>query len=304
MNLFKNSIRQYSKTFTVAGLASIGISHGAYASTAGGSLELAWQTAKIFKTPESVAYDKRTGLLFVSNIDGAPNEKDGNGFISVLDNNGKMVQLKWVEGLSAPKGLAIVGNKLYVSDIDELVEIDIDRGKVLNRFQGQDAKFLNDVAADDKGNIYVSDMVANVIYRLKDNAFKKWVSGEGLENPNGLLVKEDQLLVASWGKMVDGFKTDVPGHMKTISLDDKTVNSLGDGSPTGNLDGLTFNGKNGFFVTDWMSGGLFEITAEGQAAKVLNLPQGSADHEYIEGKQLILIPMMMEGKVLAYKVKS
>ncbi len=303
MKRFKNSIRHYSYTLLVGGLVCFSMSVVVHANEAKNKLTLVWQTPQLFKQPESVVFDKRTGLLFVSNIDGAPNEKDGQGFISILDRNGKVLQLEWVVGLNAPKGLAVVGSKLYVSDIDQLVEIDIDRGKVLNRFQGKDAKFLNDVTADDQGNVYVSDMLANAIYRLKGNVFDVLMSDESLENPNGLLVKDDQLLIASWGVMTDGFNTGVAGHLKTISLKTKAINSLGDGTPTGNLDGLTLNGENGFFATDWMSGGLFSITAEGQVTKVLDLPQGSADHAFIEDKQLILIPMMMEGKVLAYKVK-
>ncbi|MBA7587330.1 hypothetical protein ES708_29356 [subsurface metagenome] len=39
-----------------------------------------WSTRKVFKTPESVLYDKKCNIIYVSNINGGPNEKN-NGFI-------------------------------------------------------------------------------------------------------------------------------------------------------------------------------------------------------------------------------
>jgi len=265
--------------------------------------ESTWQTAAVFKTPESVVFDKRTGLLFVSNINGAPNERDGNGFISTVSTDGDVIQLEWVGNLSAPKGLTVVGKKLYVSDINQLVEIDIDRGKILKRYQGAGAQFLNDVVADQKGNVYVSDMATNIIYRLNEGVFEPWLSGEQLENPNGLLVQGDKMVIASWGKMTDGFNTKVPGHLKIVSLKDKSLSSLGDASPTGNLDGLTSDGNGGYYVTDWMKGGLLQINSSGESAEVIGLNQGSADHAYIEESKLLLIPMMMDGYLLAYTVR-
>jgi len=61
------------------------------------------------------------------------------------------------------------GNKLYVSDITDLVEIDIASGKIIKRFNGPGSSFLNDVVADNLGNIYVSDTGTNTIYKLDTN---------------------------------------------------------------------------------------------------------------------------------------
>ena len=59
---------------------------------------LLWEVSDNFKNPESVVFDKRTKLLFVSNVNGAPNEFDGNGYISILSAKGKMITANWVEG--------------------------------------------------------------------------------------------------------------------------------------------------------------------------------------------------------------
>ena len=63
------------------------------------------------------------------------------------------------------------------------------------------------------------------------------------------------------------------------------------------------DGEGGYLVTDWLSGGLYTFDADGKAEMIMDLNQGSADHEYVEGEKLVLIPMMMDGTVAAYKVE-
>ena len=42
-----------------------------------------WETAPVFKVPESVCY-AGGNLLYVANINGKPTDKDGNGYISMI----------------------------------------------------------------------------------------------------------------------------------------------------------------------------------------------------------------------------
>ena len=266
------------------------------------TLEPLWQTDR-FNGPESVIYDERTQLLFVSNVNGAPNEKNGQGFISIMSVEGKVLQKQWVKGLHAPKGLAIVGNLLYVADIDQLVEIDINHGRIIKRHVAPQAIFLNDVVANINGDVYVSDMLTQSIYQLASGQFSLWLKDDALESPNGLYIEDGQLVVGSWGNMTDGFSTEIAGHLKTVSLDTKAITSLGNGSPVGNLDGVESDGKGNFYVTDWLSGGLHLINKQGNAKKIIALPQGSADLDVVLEKNLLIIPMMMDGNVFAYRIQ-
>ena len=123
-----------------------------------------WETLDDSKNPESVIYAPKQNILFVSNVDGKPDQKDQNGFISTVSpSNGSIVELNWITGLNAPKGMAVNNNnnnsRLYVSDITDLVEIDIASGKIIKRFNAPGSAFLNDVALDNQGNIYVSDTI-------------------------------------------------------------------------------------------------------------------------------------------------
>jgi hypothetical protein len=104
--------------------------------------------------------------------------------------------------------------------------------------------------------------------------------------------------------MTDGFATEIPGHLKRISIENKTIKSIGDGSSVGNLDGVESDGGEGFYVTDWINGKLIHIKNTGEVTELLDLPKGSADHEVITKKGLIFIPLMMDNKLLSYTVSD
>jgi sugar lactone lactonase YvrE len=192
---------------------------------------------------------------------------------------------------------------LYVADIDRLIAIDVEEGAIAETYEAQGAQFLNDVTADDQGRVYVSDMMANAIWRLDGDQFELWVEDEALEQPNGLLAEDDRIVVGSWGVMTDGFATQIPGHLKTVDLESGEVASLGDGTPVGNLDGVEPDGDGGYLVTDWMAGALLRIDPEGKFEQLLDLNQGSANHTWLEDQRLVVIPMMSDGQLLAYRIE-
>jgi sugar lactone lactonase YvrE len=262
----------------------------------------AWQATGL-DGPESAVLDAAAGVLYVSNVNGEAAAADGNGYISKLSLKGEVQDKEWVTGLNAPKGLALHDGKLYVSDIDELVVIDTASGEITGRHKAQGATFLNDVTAHEDGRVFVSDMMQNQIWKLEGDQFEMWLQDAALENPNGLLAESDRLVVGAWGKPKEDFSTDVPGHLKAIDYQSKEITSIGPGDPIGNLDGVEPDGQGGYLVTDWFSGGLYQISDDGKAELLMDLNQGSADHEFVEDENLAVIPMMMDGTVNAYKVQ-
>ena len=199
--------------------------------------KLLWET-KGLAQPELVVVDPATGAIYVSNIVGAVMQKDGNGFIAKLNGDGKVVTRQWVKGSYSPTGLALHDRTLYVADVDQLVEINAASGEIVKRYPAKGATFLNDVAIDPDGTVYVSDTPSNTIWRLKDGSFEPWLADDKLNGPNGLLVQGDTLVVASLGKIPGvGQKQELAG-LSLISLKDQSVTKLGDGWPIGNLDGL------------------------------------------------------------------
>jgi sugar lactone lactonase YvrE len=226
--------------------------------------------------------------------------------------------LNWITGLDAPKGMAIYNNsKLYVSDITDLVEIEIANGKITNRYNAPGSKFLNDVAVDNQGNIYVSDTDTNSIYILDRNLINNnnnisaslqiWLQSPKLDAPNGLYFndKNNKLIVASDG--ADPKK--MGGSIKVINLQNRTISNLGkEGttSPIGILDGIELDTTTGkyYYVTDNPAGKVYIVNADGTGyGTLIDLgKQGSADLAFVLGQNMIIIPIMQDNKLVAYKL--
>jgi sugar lactone lactonase YvrE len=289
-------------------------------------IEKVWETPAEFKTPESVIYAPNENMLFVSNIDGQPDGKDNQGFISkVSPLNGSIIMLNWVTGLNAPKGMTIINNNnttnnntfLYVSDITDLVEIDVNSGKIINRYNAPGSTFLNDVASDNQGYVYVSDTVTNTIYRLDsknlgDNStnnnsnasLQAWLQTPELNGPNGLYVdnSNNKLIVASLGAF-----SNPAGSIKVVDLQNRTVRGLGNEGtavPIGGLDGIEADSTGRYYyVTDNAGGKLYVVNSNGTGYETLDLQnQGTADLGVILDENLIIIPMMQDNKLEAYRI--
>jgi sugar lactone lactonase YvrE len=270
-------------------------------STAAAEPKLLWE-AKGLAQPESVVHDPVTDVLYVSNINGAVMQKDGNGFIARLKPDGTILERQWVKGLNAPTGLALSERKLYVADVDELVEISAASGRVAKRYKAPSAIFLNDVAVGEDGTVYASDTPMNTIWRLKDGTFEPWLTNDDLNGPNGLLIQGDKLIVASFGKMPsEGQKQELAGLL-SVSLEDQAVTAIGKGEAVGNLDGIEPLAPGVYLVTDWAGGALYRIDGKGKADQVINLNQGSADLTLSPDKKTVLIPMMLDNTLAAYKL--
>ena len=273
-----------------------------FSATAEAAPKLLWET-KGLAQPELVVVDPTTGAIYVSNIAGAIMQKDGNGFIAKLNSDGKIVTREWVKGLDAPTGLALHDRTLYVADIDQLVEINAASGEIVKRYPANGAIFLNDVAVDADGTVYASDTPTNTIWRLKDGSFEPWLANDSLNGPNGLLVQGDALIVASLGKIPSvGQKPELAG-LSQISLKDQSISKIGKGEPIGNLDGLEPFPLGGYLVTDWAKGALYRVDAKGKVEMLLDLNQGSADLTYLPDKKLVLIPMMLDNSLVAYRLE-
>jgi hypothetical protein len=259
-----------------------------------------WTDTDGIQTPESVYYDSASGFIYSSQIAGAPDQKDGKGWITKLDANGKVVKADWATGLNAPKGLRAANGMLWTADLTEVIGIDLASGAIKTRINIPDAKFLNDVAAGADGTVYVSDMIGNRIYAVKDGKASVFLVGEELEHPNGLLVEGNTLVVGGWGSEPKAdFSTDVPGHLFTIDLKTKQK-ALITPQPLGNLDGVESDGKGGYVVTDYLKGQVIRVSAGGEAKTVGQFMPGTADIGFMAEHNMVIVPHMNENKVAAY----
>src|SRR6478735_3939449 len=94
-----------------------------------------WESEAALKVPESVRFDAKRKVLYVSNIDGEPWVADGKGSIAKLGLDGKVIAAEWVTGLDCPKGLALSadGKLLYAADLGGLVVIDVKKARIAKK---------------------------------------------------------------------------------------------------------------------------------------------------------------------------
>ncbi|MER9653518.1 ATP/GTP-binding protein [Mesorhizobium sp. M0152] len=251
--------------------------------------------------PESALFDAANSRIIVSNIVGNPGDVDGNGYLSVLSLDGKIVTQHWTDGMDAPKGMAISGGKLYVADIAKIRVVDLASGKLVASIAVPNAVFLNDVTADAAGKVYVTDMLADAIYRIDADRPELFVRDAMLASPNGIVADGDRLIVASWGKGIKpDFSTAEPGGLLSVGLASKAVSPLPGAQNFADLDGvITIGGT--IYATAYMTGTLYRYRAGSAPEAVAHFKPGSADIG-TDGKSTIFVPLMIEGEVAALKV--
>ncbi|MGC1240817.1 MAG: hypothetical protein WA874_04470 [Chryseosolibacter sp.] len=253
------------------------------------TLTLKWETDTLLTTCESVLHDEDQDILYVANINGAPDGKDKNGFISKVSLDGKITEQSWVKGMDAPKGMGLHNGKLYVADIDRVHEIDTKTGKISKTYPVKGAKFLNDITVDN-GKVYISDSGGGSVYLLENGKVSTWM--DSLQGPNGLFADNGKILMAFWDA-----KT-----LNSVDVSSKEVTKRTDGLE--NPDGIEAIGNNEYLVSSW-NGMVHHIDSDWNKTLVLDTRQDSvsaADIEYVKSKNLLLVPTFFKNKVVAYEV--
>lgn len=256
-------------------------------------LEKLWETDTLLTTSESVIYNSEADLLYVSNVNGNPLEKDGNGFIAQVDMDGNVIMKKWIVGLDAPKGMGIYNGKLYVTNITEIVEIDIENNEISNRWEVESSIFLNDISIDNDGTVYFTDSHTNKIHRLINGEISEFVVGDQLGAPNGLHVEDDRLMLSTMGNNKFGYI-----DLNTKEFIVKTEN-IGAG------DGVAPDGDGHYLVSSW-SGEVFHINGETwKKTSLLRTEEDtiqSADITYLSDKKMLFVPTFFKNTVTAYRL--
>jgi DNA-binding beta-propeller fold protein YncE len=248
-----------------------------------------WVTDTVMTGSESCLYDAEKGLVFVSNGNTQAAAKDNDGYITLLSPTGKIETLHWLKGgLDAPKGMAKIGQKLYVSDIDAVKIIDIPSRKIEKTIRIEGSVFLNDVTSDGT-NIFVSDTRAGTVYRIDaQNQIAKII--ENAPNINGLAFKNQ--LYALDGEGLKKFSTD--GHFTPTLITDEVKGG----------DGLIIINENTFIASRW-AGQVYMIKGS-KAHLVIDTSaeqSNTADIDYIASQQLLLVPTFLKNQVVGYRLE-
>lgn len=264
-----------------------------------------------FSTPESVLWSAKEDVWFVSNINGSPLAKDGNGFISRVSRDGVIDSLHFIEGgkngvtLNGPKGLAQVGDTLWVADIDAVRAFNAHTGAPIASIElGKQATFLNDVAVGPDGAVYITDSGLGFddkgnpthpgpdrIFELKGRTATVALEGDFLERPNGITwdgANGRFVIVAFGGPHVLGWKPGIP-----------KVDTIGTGP--GMMDGVEFVGTD-LLITSWADSSVFALTSSGNSKKVTGVAS-PADIGVDQLRGLVAIPIFTGNSVEVWRVK-
>lgn len=253
------------------------------------TLMLAWKSDSIFTGSESALYDEANDRIYVSNGNTQASAKDNDGFISIVQDDGSVTELKWVsDGLHAPKGMALLNGKLYVSDIDELKVIDIASASIEKTIFVEGSVFLNDVATDGS-QIYVSDTRAGTIYAFTPEGEYTMIV-DNSPNANGLECHGGHLYV------LDG------EGLKKFSNDGNYTAEILNPEVTGG-DGLVILNDTTFVASRW-HGEIFFVRGS-ETTTLLDTREESsntADIGFVKGKNLVIVPTFLKNEVAAYEL--
>ncbi len=260
------------------------------------------------RAPESTLYDPREDAYFISNMNGGRLDVDNNGFITRVDAKTMAVQLKWIEGgkagvgLDAPKGMSVLGESLYVSDVTSVRRFDRRTGKPDGEIPIPDHSFVNDIATDGDA-VYVSDTGVRMgpgetfvltgtdaIWQIRGNSLTRLASGRHLQRPNGLDFVDGKLRVVTFGgseiyEIVDG-KPKTLGHL-----------------PRGQLDGLVHLEGGDVLVSSWQGNAIYRGAAGGPFHPILAGLSAPADIGYDAIHHRLLVPHPNDNQVTVHSIR-
>jgi sugar lactone lactonase YvrE len=260
------------------------------------------------KTPESVRYDADLDAYFVSNINGNPSVKDGNGFIVQVDAGNTSSVKMLVQGgkngvtLNAPKGLAVVGDTLWVADIDAVRAFNKRTGAVIANIdlRPMKAQFLNDVVAGPDGSIYITDSgllfdaKGGMTHPCKDQIFK--ITGR---KPS-IAIKGDSILKSPNGITWDSANK----HFVLGAFNDKAVTAWKPGDSTvtqiatgpGGYDGVEALSDGRILISSWADSSV-HVIANGAFRKVIGNVEAPADIGVDTKRNVVAVPRFNAGRV-------
>jgi len=266
-------------------------------------------------TPESVLHDTTDDVYLVSNIEGKPTDADGKAFISRLSPDGKVIALKWIEGgknkakLNAPKGLAIVGEDLYVADLDTVRIFNRKTGAPKKDIAVKGATFLNDVAPDGQGGVYVTDSGmklgkegfegtgTDAVHAIDAKGNVRAVAKSAdLKRPNGVAVAGPFVVVAPFGS----------SDLFTLSPKTGAMMPYGK-APKGMLDGVVVVGDD-MLVSSWESNAIYRVAAPTVERKIefkeiIANVTSPADIGFDAKRNRVLVPLFTKDVIEIYDLK-
>lgn len=179
----------------------------------------------VYQSPACFIFDSESDCYFVSNINGDPCTRWDNGYIIKFDRKMALVDNYFIDGrdsdktLHAPKGMVVRDHILYVADIDAIRGFDVETGKQVTTISLREefhVAYLNDITRDREGNLYVSDMIGNAVYKI-DRANNVSLLTR-MFSPSGLCFHDNGLYAVGWERPAL-YRVSLAGDVTIIKTD-------------------------------------------------------------------------------------
>ncbi|MBX7042680.1 MAG: T9SS type A sorting domain-containing protein [Ignavibacteria bacterium] len=187
-----------------------------------------------YSSPESVTYDSLSAKYFISNTASRIIlQRDRQGNVSEFVNVGSSIH-----------GVTVHAGKLFVCNGTRVRGYDISSAAETFNVQISGSTFLNDLAIDASGMMYVSDFSARRIYKVNTSTQEYWTYVPSTGNtPNGVYVDaaRNRLLICCWGSSAP---------IRSVSFADSSITTLVT-TPYSNLDGISLDRNDNVYVSSW-----------------------------------------------------
>jgi outer membrane protein assembly factor BamB len=255
-----------------------------------------------FRFAESCVYDPVRNLIVVMNAGVPQNMQKNDGYVSLLNPDGSVHTTKWIGAsrkgltLNHPLGTAIHNGTLYTADIDVVRTFDLASGKPGRAYPVKGATFLNGIAVNKEGTIFVSNSKPESrVYKITANGdVSLFVDGKPLDIPNGVAIDQDgNVVVVNVGN--NDVMTFDPANGKLLRTEH---------AAEGGNDGLVILPDGTKYVSSVRFGSVSKIRP-GKPAKVIasGIPSAASMGYDSKQKQLI-IPMNNNNAVAFIKLKD
>jgi len=197
------------------------------------SLSAFGQTS-LFTNIEAVDYDPGSGRFFISN---------GNSLVQKMPDG----TYSLFGSAQATHGMEVMDGKLFAIKGGQVRAYDLETAEQLMNLTVPGAQFMNGMASDGAGRIWVSDFTGKKIYEINvsdvANPVLSTVVANTVSTPNGLVYDgaNDRLLMANWGSM---------SAIKGISLTDYSILTL-HSTGLSNVDGIALDNLGRVYVSSW-----------------------------------------------------
>ena len=247
--------------------------------------------------PQGTAVDPGGGY-FIANANGDPGDRDNHGFITKLNPEGEVVDLHFIQDgegpivLHSPTGMVLVGQHLFVADLDTVRVFDKTTGKPVMAipFVRHHCSSLTGLTATTDERVYVSDTQTNAIYQIdpaQDYKVSLFVQDDRLSGPRGLAVnpRTGHLVGVSWndGKI---FEIDEKGNITELMANTFFSRRFY------NLDGIDFDRFGSMYVSDFTAGKIWRIRPDLKKEVIAEFLVSPAGLAIDRQKHLILVPYL------------